>query len=69
MALLSKEKSTNHNLDIIPSRQELKEVILRKKNNKATTDWKNEILKKGGDPMVDMILPVIYAFWNEEKAP
>ena len=40
-----------------------------KKDKKATTDWKNVILKRGGEVMVDLIMPVIEAFWSEEAVP
>ena len=55
--------------DRMPTKTEIKEVINRKKNGKATTDWKNELLKKGGDEMVDFVFPVIKAFWREEIPP
>ena len=69
IASLSQETSYNQVLDTVPTREEIKKAIKNKKNNKATTDWKNEILKRGGDPMIDMILPVISAFWQEEQPP
>ena len=53
----------------MPSREEVKEIIKEKKDKKATTDWKNSILKRGGEPMVDLIMPVIRALWQEEVAP
>ena len=65
---LGKERTSGPQ-DMVPSRKEIKEVIHNKKNNKATTDWKNEIVKRGGDEMVDVIYPVIEAFWEEEKPP
>ena len=52
-----------------PSEIEIKEAIEKKKNGKATTDWKNEIIKKGGNEMVKFIAPVIQAFWEEECSP
>ena len=52
-----------------PTKKELKETILKKKNRKSTTDWKNEILKRGGDEMVDFMFPVLRAFWQEETPP
>ena len=55
--------------DSLPSQLEIKEAITNKKNNKATTDWKNEILKRGGDEMVTFVQPVVDAFWNEEETP
>ena len=56
-------------IDQIPTRQDVKEAIEKKKNGKATTDWKNEVVKRGGDEMVEFVYPVIEAFWNEETAP
>ena len=47
-----------------PTKTEIKEAIDGKKNGKATTDWRNEILKKGGNEMVEFLHPVITAFWN-----
>ena len=66
---LSQENSDNGEIDTVPTKAEIKQAIQNKKNKKATSDWKNEVIKKGGDPMVDLIYPVIRAFWNEEKAP
>jgi len=54
--------------DDLPTKAEIKRAIQNKKNKKATTDWTNEVLKNGGDPMVDLIYPVIKAFWEEERA-
>ena len=65
----SEDKSYGGFNDAAPSKAEIKEVISNKKNNKATTDWKNEILKRGGDEMVDLVYPVILAFWEEETPP
>ena len=64
----------NHNSeenenDMMPTRQEVKEIIQSKKDKKATTDWKNTLLKRGGEPMVDLIMCVIEAFWREEETP
>ena len=66
---LSQDDSNNEQLDLLPTKTEIKKAIENKKNKKATSDWKNEVIKKGGDPMVDLIYPVIRAFWNEEQAP
>ena len=55
--------------DCVPSYAEVKSVIEKKKDRKATTDWKNVILKKGGDEMVNFIMPVIKAVWQEEAVP
>ena len=56
-------------IDAIPTKEEIKQAIANKKRRKATTDWRNEILKRGGSPMIEMIYPVVEAFWNEEKTP
>ena len=61
--------NSNNNNDLMPSRDEVKEIIKEKKDRKATTDWKNVLLKRGGEPMVDLIMPVIKAFWQEEEVP
>ena len=55
--------------DQVPLRDEVKEIIMEKKDKKATTDWKNVLLKRGGEAMVDLIMPVIEAFWREEEVP
>ena len=69
VSLLSQQQTVNPQLDSIPTREEIKKAITHKKNNKATTDWRNEILKRGGDPMIEMIMPVIETFWDEEEPP
>ena len=62
------QENENDN-DRVPTKKKIEEAIKNKKNRKSTTDWRNEILKRGGDPMVEMIVPVIEAFWHEEQAP
>ena len=52
-----------------PTESEIRDAIQKKKNGKSTTDWKNEILKRGGEEMVKFVYPVIEAFWMEEKSP
>ena len=51
-----------------PCQDEIKEVLKNKKNRKSTTDVKNEILKRGGDPMVILIHPLVQQFWRSEQA-
>ena len=65
---MSKDKTITEN-DATPTEAELKKAIANKKDKKATTDWKNEIIKRGGDEMIDFIHPVIKAFWEEEAPP
>ena len=66
------EEENQHNQkedDTLPSKRRVSEVIRNRKTKKATTDWKNIIIKKGGEAMVDLLMPVIEAFWREEKPP
>lgn len=56
-------------LDEVPTLSEVKAAILNKKNGKSTTDWKNEIIKLGGEEMARFVYPVICAFWQEESPP
>ena len=51
-----------------PNIQEIKDVIKKKKNGRSTSDMKNEILKRGGDEMARLILPLVQQFWRTEKA-
>ena len=53
----------------VPTLTEVEEAIAKKKNGKATTDFKNEMIKKGGKAMAQAIMPAIEAFWREEQAP
>ena len=53
----------------IPTRTEVEAAINQKKNGKATTDFKNEMIKNGGEPMVDAVMVTLEAFWMEETAP
>ena len=50
-----------------PSLEEIKAVLKKKKNGKSTTDIKNEILKRGGDPMATLIYPLVLQFWRSEN--
>ena len=58
-------ENSEYNLE--PSMDEVKEVLRKKKNGKSTTDIKNEVLKRGGDPMVTLIYPLVIQFWRSEK--
>ena len=66
---LENEPTEDKEIDKAPTKKEIEQVIRNKKNNKSTTDWNNEILKRGGEAMVEMIYTVIKTFWNEEKPP
>ena len=65
MTILEDETFEDRDIDQVPTKKEIEEIIKSKKNKKATTDWDNEILKRGGEPMVDFLMPVVTAFWNE----
>ena len=67
--ILEQEAFEGRDIDEVPTKKEIEEIIKRKKNKKATTDWDNEILKRGGEPMVDFIMPVFRAFWCEGVPP
>ena len=67
--ILANQPDEDRDIDQPPTRKEIEEVIKKKKNKKATTDFDNEILKRGGDEMVDLILPVMVAFWEAGIPP
>ena len=53
----------------MPSKETIRRVIERKKNQKATTDFPNELLKRGGEGFVDCLYSVIKQFWIDESSP
>ena len=53
----------------LPEMSEIEKIIQNKRNNKSTTDFPNEILKKGGKPLLEWIYHVVKYFWENEKAP
>ena len=68
------EHMLNNNYDneyynLVPTIQEIAEIIHEKKNNKSTTDIKNEMLKRPGETMAHFIYPLISTIWKEEKIP
>ena len=65
---LKSESNTTED-DYLPTKAEVKQAIMNKKNRKASTDWKTEIIKGGGDEFVNFVYPVIKAFWEEEVPP
>ena len=52
-----------------PTLEMIQKAINNKKNKKATTDFKNEFLKKGGSGMAKAIHWVIKTVWQEEVVP
>ena len=59
----------DHWYNELPCRENVSEIIKAKKNQKATTDFPNELLKRGGNFMTDCLYPVIEEFWENEVAP
>ena len=53
----------------IPTRQELVDVIRSKKNGKSTPDFPNEMLKRTGEPMIDILYPLITTTFDKEITP
>ena len=49
--------------------QEISEIINRKKNGKATTDLKNELLKGGNKNVTKILMPLIKSVWDTEEIP
>ena len=56
-------------INAAPTREEIKKAIMKRKNGKATTDIKNELIKGGGEYMTDMIHEWALYFWNTECPP
>ena len=52
-----------------PTEAEISEIIENKKNGKSTTDFKNEMMKRPGEPMTKYIAVLIKTVWKEEKVP
>ena len=53
----------------IPTKQELADIILNKKNGKSAPDIRNEMLKKAGEPMIDFLYPLFVTTWINEDIP
>ena len=52
-----------------PTERQIMEIIENKKNGKATTDIKNEMLKNAKDGFVKTITPLIRFIWKHEQIP
>ena len=59
----------HHEYNEVPTMAEVMIVIENKKNSKSTTDFPNEMLKKGGRGMVEWIYPLVKVFWEKEILP
>ena len=66
------ESNYEYEDDIInkcPEIEEVEKVVKNKKNGKATTDLKNELIKEGGRPMLVLIHQWVKEFWRSEDVP
>lgn len=52
-----------------PEIEEVKKVIENRKNGKATTDIKNELIKAGDEHMLILIHEWVKEFWKNEEVP
>ena len=55
--------------NLVPSIEEISDIVTGKKNSKSTTDLRNEMIKRPGTAMFNIIYPMVQAVWNEEKVP
>ena len=59
----------DENYNTAPTLEEITEAVEHKKGGKSTTDFKNEMIKKGGKPLIQAIVPLIESVWAEEEVP
>ena len=52
-----------------PTFAEVENAVKNKKNNKSTTDFPNEMLKRGGQAFIKWLYPIVREFWEKEVAP
>ena len=53
----------------VPSERQILEIIDNKKNGKATTDLKNEMMKRSKEGFVKALMPLIKYIWKNEQIP
>ena len=53
----------------VPTRQEIVDIIKKKKNGKSTPDVKNEMLKFSGESTINFLYPLFVEIWNNECIP
>ena len=66
---LSDMEYEEEQMNMAPSLKEIENAIATKKNGKVTTDYRNEMLKKGGKPMAEAVKIVTDVIWEEETIP
>ena len=52
-----------------PTEEEVTRIVKEKKNNKSTTDVKNEMIKRPQESMIKFLYPMIETIWEEEQIP
>ena len=52
-----------------PSLEEIINIIKDKKNGKSAPDFKNEMLKRTGETMINFLNPLIKSIWRNENIP
>ena len=67
--MLAERRNENERYNKVPDIATIKKVIMNKKNGKATTDLKNELLKGGGHEMSELIEILIREIWETENVP
>ena len=50
--------------NVATSREEIAQAVEEKKGGKSTTDFKNEMIKRGGEPLIQALVPLIEAVWH-----
>ena len=53
----------------VPTEKQVLEIIDNKKNGKATTDLKNEMMKRSRDGFAKALMPLIRFIWKTEQIP
>ena len=56
-------------INAVPNSNQVAKAVKGRKNNKATTDIKNEIIKGSGISMVEILTILIQEFWKTEEVP
>ena len=52
-----------------PTIEEIVKIIKNKKNGKSAPDFKNEMLKKPGESMLNILVPLVRRTWNDGCTP
>ena len=52
-----------------PNIEEIVEIVKNKKNGKSTPDFKNEMLKRPGESMLNILIPLTWRTWLGENIP